>query len=124
MVQHRASRYTCNIYHNTNSLSTLEKRRIFYLYKIIHHFVAIYPTNLLTQSVPKTRQYPHNYFYRLNNHERLKQVLIFNKNNSTMEPATLDSFREQIPISVDNNDKKRSKILKLEQHEPHRKTRG
>jgi hypothetical protein len=49
--------------------STLEKMRIrtriIFLYKIIHHLIAIYPTNVLTQSDPRTRQYPHSYSYRL-----------------------------------------------------------
>ena len=80
MVQRSAAtyRYTCNRYHNTSSVTemlrtlnwpTLEKRRIrtciIFLYKIIHHLVAIYPTNLLIQSDPRTRQYPHSYSYRL-----------------------------------------------------------
>ena len=78
MVQRRAARYTCNRYHNTSSVtemlqtlnwSTLEKRRIrtriIFLCKIIHHLVAIYPTNLLTRSDPRTRQFLHRYSYRL-----------------------------------------------------------
>ena len=66
MVQCRAAtwaRYTCNSYHNTSSVTemlqtlnwpTLEKRRIrtriIFLYKIIHHLVAISPINFLIQS--------------------------------------------------------------------------
>jgi len=78
MIQRRAAMYTCNRYHNTSSVTemlrtlnwpTLEKRRIrtriIFLYKIIHHLVAIYLTNLLIQSDPRTRQYPHSYSYRL-----------------------------------------------------------
>ena len=102
MVQRRAARYTCNRYHNTSSVPemlqtlswpTLEKRRIrtriIFLYKIIHHLVAIYPTNLLIQSNPRTRQYPHSYSYRLiQTTLKILTSTHFSKNNSTMEPPT------------------------------------
>ena len=102
MVQCRAARYTCNRYHNTSSVtemlrtlnwSTLEKRRIrtriIFLYKLIHHLVAIYPTNLLIQSDPRTRQYPHSYSFRLiQTTKDSYKYSFFSKNNSTMEPPT------------------------------------
>ena len=101
MVQRRAARYTCNRSHNTSSVPemlqtlswpTLEKRRIrtriIFLYKIIHHLVAIYPTNLLTQSDPRTIQFPQLFFQTNTNHERFLHIFIFSKNNSTMEPPT------------------------------------
>ena len=74
MVQREAAKYTCNIYHNTSSVTemlqrlnwpTLEKRRIrtriIFFYKIRHYLV----THLLTPSGPRARQYPYMYFYRL-----------------------------------------------------------
>ena len=100
MVQCRAARYTCNRYHNNSSVtemlqtlnwSTLEKRRIrtriIFLYKIIHHLVAIYPTNVLTQFDPRTRQYPHSYSYRqIQTTNDSYKYSLFSKNNSTTEP--------------------------------------
>ena len=102
MVERRAARYTCNRYHNTSSVTemlrtlgwpTLEKRwirtHIIFLYKIIHHLVAIYLTNLLIQSDPRTRQYPHSYSYRLiQTTKDSYKYSFFSKNNSTMEPPT------------------------------------
>ena len=71
----------------------LEKRRrrtrIFFLYKIIHHLVAIYPTKLLSQYDSRTRQYPHSYSYRLIQTTKIFYTYsLFSENNSTMEPPT------------------------------------
>ena len=117
MVQRRAARYTCNRYHNTSSViemlrtlncPTLEKMqirtRIIFLYKIIHHLVVIYPTNLLIQSDPRTRQYPHSYSYRLIQTNTDSYKYSFFPRTITqwnllpvaaVQCTTLDSFREQ-----------------------------
>ena len=72
MVQRRAARYICNRYHNTSSVTnmlnhlnwpTLELRRIrtrlIFFFKIIHHQVAIYPTNLLIPSGTHSHSFRH-----------------------------------------------------------------
>ena len=122
MVQRRAARYTCNRYHNTSSVPemlqtiswpTLEKRRIrtriIFLYKIIHHLVAIYPTNLLIQSNPRTRQYPHSYSDRPIQITKDSYKYSFFPRTiaqwnllpvAAVQCTTLDSFREQISIYV------------------------
>ena len=53
----------------------------------LHNLVAIYPTNVLTRSDPRTRQYPHIYSYRLiqTTNDSYKYSLC-SKNNSTTEP--------------------------------------
>ena len=48
-----------------HSIGQLQRKGIIFLYKIIHQLVEIYPTNLLTRSEPRIRQYPHSYSYRL-----------------------------------------------------------
>jgi len=82
---------------------------IIFLYKIIHHLVAIYPTNLLTQSDPRTRQYPHSYSYRLIQTSKDSYKYSFFPRTiaqwnllpvAAVQCTTLDSFREQIPISI------------------------
>jgi hypothetical protein len=77
MVQRRAARYTCNRFHNTSSVTNMltelkwpqlqlrrTRTRLIFFYNIIHHLVAIYPTNLLVPSDSRTRQYTHSYSYR------------------------------------------------------------
>jgi hypothetical protein len=80
------------------------RTHIIFLYKIIHR-----PTNLLTQFDPITRQYPHSYFYRLMQTTRDSYKYSFFPRTIaqmnllpvvTVQCTTLDSFREQIPISV------------------------
>ena len=124
MVQRRAARYTCNRYHNTSSVTemlqtlnwaTLEKRRIrtriIFLYKIIHHLVAIYPTDLLTQSDTRTRQHSHIYSFRPIQTTKDSYKYSFYPRTilqwnllpvAAVQCTTLESFREQIPISVLN----------------------
>ncbi len=76
MVQRRAARYTCKSYHNTSSVSdmlqhlqwpTLRLRRIqtrlIVFYKVIHHHLAIYPTDLLIPSDTRTRN-KHSYHFK------------------------------------------------------------
>jgi hypothetical protein len=97
----------------TLNWSTLEKRqlrtRIIFLDKIIHHLVAIYPTNLLTQFDPRTRQYSHSYSYRLIQTTKVSYKYPFFPRTiaqwnlllvAAVHCTTLDSFREQIPISA------------------------
>jgi hypothetical protein len=77
MVQRRAARYTCIIFHDTSSVTNMltelkwpqlqlrrTRTRLIFFYKIIHHLVAIYPTNLLVPFDSRTRQYTHSHSYR------------------------------------------------------------
>jgi hypothetical protein len=71
------------------------------MYKIIHHIVAIYPTNLLPQSDPRARQSPHSYAYRLiQTPLKILTSTHFSKNNSTMEPPTCSCSTHGIVTSV------------------------
>jgi hypothetical protein len=75
MVQRRAARYACNIYHNTSSVTdmlqtltwpTLQQHRLktklIMFYKIVHHIVAV-PTTILIPTDPRIRQF-HPFTYR------------------------------------------------------------
>ena len=97
MVHRRAARYTCNRYHNTSSVTEMlqtlklvnfrEKANRNTHHLPLQNIVAIYPTNVPTQSDPRTRQYPHSYSYRLiqTTNDSYKYSLC-SKNNSTTEP--------------------------------------
>ena len=76
-------------------------RMLIGMYKIIHHIVAIYPTNLLPQSDPRARQSPHSYAYRLiQTPLKILTSTHFSKNNSTMEPSTCSCSTHGIVTSV------------------------
>ena len=122
MVQRRAARYVCNRFHNTSSVTdmitdlnwpTLQQRRtrtrIIFFYKVIHHLVAIYPTNLLIPSDPRTRQYTHDSSFRhiYTNKDSYKYsfyprtIIQWNLLPATVvQCTTLDSFKEQVTIPV------------------------
>ena len=122
MVQRRAARYTCNRYHNTSSVTdminelnwpTLKLRRIrtriIFFYKVIHHLVAIYPTNLLIPSDPRTRQYTHNFSFRQIQSNKDTYKYSFYPRTivqwnllpaAAVQCTTLDSFKEQLTISA------------------------
>ena len=122
MVQRRAARYTCNRFHNTSSVTNMPtelkwpqlqlrrtRTRLIFFYKIIYHLVAIYPTNLLVPSDSRTRQYTHSHSYR-HIHTSLdsykysfypKTIVQWNLlPAAAVQCPTLDSFKEQIPLSV------------------------
>ena len=75
----------------------------------IYHLVAIYPTNLLVPSDSRTRQYTHSHSYR-HIHTSLdsykysfypKTIVQWNLlPAAAVQCPTLDSFKEQIPLSV------------------------
>ena len=122
MVQRRAARYTCNRFHNTSSVTNMltelkwpqlqlrrTRTRLIFFYKIIYHLVAIYPTNLLVPSDSRTRQYAHSHSYRhihisLDSYKYSfypKTIVQWNLlPAATVQCPTLDSFKEQIPLSV------------------------
>ena len=122
MVQRRAARYTCNRFHNTSSVTTMltelkwpqlqlrrTRTRIIFFYKIIYHLVAIYPSNLLVPSDSRTRQYTHSHSYRhihtiLDSYKYSfypKTIVQWNLlPTAAVQCPTLDSFKEQIPLSV------------------------
>ena len=122
MVQRRAARYTCNRFHNTSSVTNMltelkwpqlqlrrTRTRLIFFYKIIYHLVAIYPTNLLVPSDSRTRQYTHSHSYRhihtsLDSYEYSfypKTIVQWNLLPTTaVQCPTLDSFKEQIPLYV------------------------
>ena len=122
MVQRRAARYTCNRFHNTSSVTNMltelkwpqlqlrrTRTRLIFFYKIIYHIVAIYPTNLLVPSDSRTRQFTHSHSYR-HIHTSLdsykyslypKTIVQWNMlPAAAVQCPTLDSFKEQIPLSV------------------------
>ena len=122
MVQRRAARYTCNIFHNTSSVTNMltelkwpqlqlrrTRTRFIFFYKKIQHLVAIYPSNLLVPSDSRTRQYTHSHSYR-HTHTSLdsykytfypKTIVQWNLlPAAAVQCPTLDSFKEQIPLSV------------------------
>jgi hypothetical protein len=103
MVQCRAARYTCTRFHNTRSVTNMltelkwpqlqlrrTRTRLIFFYKIIHHLVAIYPTNLLVPSDSRTQQYTHSHSYR-HIHTSLDsyKYSFYNvsENHCTVEPA-------------------------------------
>ena len=121
MVQRRAARFTCNRYHNTSSVSdmlehmqwpTLQLRRIqtrlVVFYKIIHHQLAIYPTNLLIPSDNRTRnKHPHHYRQIQTRKDTYKfsfypyTIIQWNMlPTSAVLCTTVDSFKEQITTSA------------------------
>jgi hypothetical protein len=118
MVQRRAARYTCNRFHNTSSVTNMltelkwpqlhlrrTRTRLIFFYKIIHHLVAIYPTYLLVPSDSRTRQYTHSHSYI---HIHTYKYSFYPKTivqwnllpAAAVQCPTLDSFKEQIPLSV------------------------
>ena len=121
MVQRRAARYTCNQYHNTSSVSdmlqqlqwpTLQLRRIqtrlVVFYKIVHHQLAIYPTELLIPSDSRTR-HKHIYYYKQiqTNKDSYKfsfyprTIIQWNMlPTSAVLCTTVEDFKEQIPVSA------------------------
>jgi hypothetical protein len=123
MGQRRAARYTCNRFHNTSSVTnmltdikwphiTTEKNTPHILlqnYISSSSVVAIYPTNLLVPSDSRTRQYTHSHSYR-HIHTSLdsykysfypKTIVQWNLlPAAAVQCPTLDSFKEEIPLSV------------------------
>ena len=122
MVQCRVVRYTCNRFPNTNSVTNMPaelkwpqlqlrrtRTRLIFFYKIIYHLVAIYPTNLLVPSDSRTRQYTHSHSYihiysSLDSYKYSfypKTIVQWNLlPAAAVQCPTLDSFKEQIPLSV------------------------
>ena len=121
MVQRRATRYTCNRFHNTSSVTNMltelrwpqlqlrrTRTRLIFFFKIIYHLVTIYPTNILVPSDSRT-QYTHSHSYR-HIHTSLdsykysfypKTIVQWNLLiAAAVQCPTLDSFKEQIPLSV------------------------
>lgn len=121
MVQRRAARFTCNRYHNTSSVTdmiqhlqwpTLQLRRIqtrlIVFYKIIHHQIAIYPSNLLIPSDARTRNkhtYHFKHIYTTKDSYKYsfypRTVVQWNQlTPSAVLCTTVDDFKEQISTSA------------------------